>query len=495
MHVIPFHSPPTLRVLPEHCVGSTHHHSNLLHLSQWVIINFLLFLLSIEAVLLLFVSLFLSDLHLLNSVPFSLSLLAKALQGGFSSPTRSPSWSAVLGSVSCPQALTDHPPMWAQLPLQTPPYLLILPALLFIPSLQFGACLPPASLTRRPVSPVCLSQPWWLSPPPASELPLSSENCLEFLLLKCFLICGETTFSSSFQQAALKASSACPWEARSPPRPCTASGRRPLSPGAGAFSPIYYFPQILGCPTLQQLADVHCKWGLILSPPSQNGAPATPRQRPAGWGGQQGQAGGLRYRHPNCSLCRLYLGIQKPFEFPSAQLWKFEASQMRGFSGGQVVRPLVVVTFGPKSVDSSGGQTCSHWLPGPLLKGSQLKSNLAWGSEMFWQLLWYVLFPACTGSRLRNHRRTQACSSCISGWGWKWSARNQLYLIYCMVSRSSLNWHADCSRSLVLTRFQPRASRVKDSIFTYSIWKFVTVQIDPKGHSRNLGTVSDMPGN
>lgn len=133
--------------------------------------------------------------------------------------------SAVLGFVSCPQALTDRPPMWAQLPRQTPPRLLILPALLFIPSLQFRACLPPASLTRRPVSPVCLSQPPRLSPPPASELPLSSENCLEFLLLKCFLTCGETTFSSSFQQAALKASSASPWEARSPPRPCT--GQRP----------------------------------------------------------------------------------------------------------------------------------------------------------------------------------------------------------------------------------------------------------------------------
>lgn len=82
--------------------------------------------------------------------------------------------------------------------------------------------LPPGSLSRGQVSPICLSQSWGGSLPPASKLPLSSEICLELPsspmekprsssppLLSASLLCLSASSIPQLAQALLEAPHIC----------------------------------------------------------------------------------------------------------------------------------------------------------------------------------------------------------------------------------------------------------------------------------------------
>lgn len=175
-----------------------------------------------------------------------------------------PSW----GLFFTPRPLTRHPPTWAQLPHQTLPCLFICPALFFVPcfavrSISFS--LPPSVEDR---SLPCLS------PSPESSLHLPPASCLSPhkavwscpLLSKRFLTClGEAPFPSPPLSAA---SSPLPLLGKPAILPSLAlvlaGGPFPSAWGPASPSAIFHKCWCTGCvPLSQQLADPHCKWGLV----------------------------------------------------------------------------------------------------------------------------------------------------------------------------------------------------------------------------------------
>lgn len=139
----------------------------------------------------------------------------------------------------------------------------------------------------------CSSEPAFLLPPSPEDRSLpyvspSPDDSLRLLPASCLSL-QKTVWSFfyrnasspvekppclllSFQQPALLCLSL-----GSPPRPCARPGWRPLSPGAGAFSLIYYLPQILGCSTLPAACWCSLQMGTHPQPSQVDWSPIHPR--------------------------------------------------------------------------------------------------------------------------------------------------------------------------------------------------------------------------
>lgn len=289
-------------------------------------------------------------------------------------------WNPSLGPFLHSQLISHHPPTWAQLLHQRQPCLLIYTALILSPTLQLGdfPLLSHVSLSEGRVS-----------PSPESPLLLPLVSCLfhhravwscPLFLSKQFLL--SWGMSPLFLPSSLPlpgkpavlpsltlALAGAPWpQCRDlPPLP-------PFSTSSGA----------LCVPLSQQLTDPHCKrdssgrarhhaeW-------AEGRHPQAARRFQPGRDGPQC----LGVTWVSCvSLAVKVLGQpEKRFEWHSYC-----------YTFGKV-------TFGPWISGEQRAQP-AHMAP-QVLSASRgwLQSHLARGSEMFWQLLWYVLLPARTGSR------------------------------------------------------------------------------------------------
>lgn len=147
------------------------HISNLLRFPHYIVINFPLFFLDVDATFLLFVSLFLPNASLFWILFPLFCPCTLTLQGGFSSPTQSLCWSTILGPIFCSQSVSHLGPAASPNPTMSFHWF----TLFFTPCSQLGAsfslCLPQDRTG--------LSQPWVLPLPPTRELPLPSQCCLE----------------------------------------------------------------------------------------------------------------------------------------------------------------------------------------------------------------------------------------------------------------------------------------------------------------------------
>lgn len=177
---------------------------------------------------------------------------------------------------------------------------------------------------------------------------------------------------------------------------------------------------------------------------------------------------------------KLPLSSEICLELPSSPVEKPRSSSPPLLSAALLCLSLGSQQDSSACPGSAGGPL--YWLLWALaVSRSHLKPNLTQGAETFWQLLWYVLFPAYTGSRLWNQRRKRSCSSCISGWGWKFVSCKFLAL--------------RVQQCFVLRRFPSQPGRVKGNIFTETLEILCVAQMDLKSYSRNLDTASDTPGN
>lgn len=405
MYIMTFHSPVCLHVLAAH-------NSRFLPFPHRTVANFLLFLVNIDAIFVLFVSFLLPNAsHFWILFPLFCHFTL-TLHGVFSSRARLLHWNTSLGSVLHSQLLSPHPPTWVLLPHQRWPCLLMYTALVFIPCFTAGRLSSPFPQWRTPL-PVLSHLPPLL---PVSCLfhHKAVWSCPLFLSKWFLLFWGMSSFllPPSQQPAILcfslgsqQSFSAFPWP-----------WLEPLGLSTGVCLLSHHFPQVLVpwlSPSLSRL--------LI---PTVNRDSSLPGQVPY----VSGLRGGTHRLPESFWLGGMSLSVWESLECPSGWLWMFGVHQKRDLSESHTATPLVRSHLVPGSVESREGQP-AHMAPEPSLKLDPITS-----CSRFWNVLTLVM--VCPTSSLYrkqtcwNHRRKQACSSCISGWGWKWSARNQLCLIY-----------------------------------------------------------------
>lgn len=273
-----------------------------------------------------------------------------------------------------------HPPSWAQLPHQRQPCLLIYTTLILSPALQLG--------DFPLISHVSLSG-GHVSPSPESSLLLSPVSCLFHhkgvwscpLFLSCL---GACPLLPSSQQPALLCLSlgsqqsfpAFPW-----------LWLEPLGLSPGICLPSHHVPLVL----------VPC---LSLSL-SSSLIPTVNRDSPlAGPGTMCEWAEG---RHPQTA--RRFQPERDEISLRVTQVSFSLAVKVWGQPEKRFEWESHCCTFGKVHIWSLDQRRVeraqpTHMAPQVLSASrSWLQSHLAGGSEMFWQLLWYVLLPARTGSR------------------------------------------------------------------------------------------------
>lgn len=404
MYIMTFHSPVCLHVLAAH-------NSRFLPFPHRTVANFLLFLVNIDAIFVLFVSFLLPNAsHFWILFPLFCHFTL-TLHGVFSSCARLLHWNTSLGSGLHSQLLSPHPPTWVLLPHQRWPCLLMYTALVFIPCFTAGRLSSPFPQWRTPL-------PVLSHLPPFYQWAASSITKLFGVALfsslndsSCFGACP-LSFSPPLSS---QLSSASPWEASSPSQPSPGPGWSPLASAQGsASSPIIFHKcWCPGCPPLSadcwsplwtgtHLCQARCHMWVDW------GEAPTGCQKVFGWEGCPSVFGShSSVLQAGCEC----LGSTRK------EVWV-----------SHTATPLVRSHLVPGSVESREGQP-AHMAPEPSLKLDPITS-----CSRFWNVLTLVM--VCPTSSLYrkqtcwNHRRKQACSSCISGWGWKWSARNQLCLIY-----------------------------------------------------------------